>query len=151
MECVELDIKREIFNGGYTKSVPGMLRLDVKRADYCKRYSSTTLRDDALVLFLVINRCVDYRRQAEENRFFDVLVLIRHLVSAGSENFACSFDNYIVTSVGKIVQIRDLILLLREKRKVVQNPNRFFPMSQRFSRDNGIPSLPRNTLIRSKT
>lgn len=48
--------------------------------------------DNALVVFLIINRRVDYWRQMEENRFVDVLVLVWHLFAADSKDFADSFD-----------------------------------------------------------
>jgi hypothetical protein len=86
----------------------------------------------------------------EENRFVDVLVLVRHLVAADSKDFADSFDGQIVTVAGKIVQFREYIPLPREKRKVIQNPNWFFPTILEFSRDNGVISLPRSTFIQSK-
>jgi hypothetical protein len=92
VERVELDVKWEIFNRGYTKPVPCMVRLDIKRAARYEESNSTPERDNTLVLFPIINRCLDYRFQMEKNRFVDVLVLVRHLVATDSKDFASSFD-----------------------------------------------------------
>lgn len=42
VEHVEFDIEGEIFNRGYTKSVPGVPRLNVKGARHCKKLGSMT-------------------------------------------------------------------------------------------------------------
>jgi len=42
VEHVELDIEGEISNGWYTKSVPGVPRLNVKRASHCEKLDSMT-------------------------------------------------------------------------------------------------------------
>ena len=151
MERVELDIKLEVFNGWYAESVPGVGRLNVKGASSHKRPSLTVRRDHALVVFFVINRCVDYRCQTKENRFINIIVLVWHLVAADSENFADSFDSGIVTVVGNVVQFHEYTSLLREKREVVQNSNRLFPSARGFSRDNRVNLLPQNAFIGSKT
>lgn len=92
MKCVELDIKREIFGGGHTKPVPGMARFDVKRAGCYEKSYSAARKANALVIFFIINRGIEYRCQMEKNRFIDVFVFIGHLVAVDSKDFANSLD-----------------------------------------------------------
>lgn len=42
VERVEFDVAGKIFNGGYTKSVPSVPRLDVKGANHCEIPDSIT-------------------------------------------------------------------------------------------------------------
>jgi len=42
VEHVEFDVEGEIFNGWYTKSIPGVPRLDVEGASNCEELDSMT-------------------------------------------------------------------------------------------------------------
>lgn len=55
MERVELDIKGEVFDRGYTESVPGITRFNVKRAGGNKKPDSMASRDNSLIVLFVIN------------------------------------------------------------------------------------------------